>query len=42
MDITLSQSLKKDIELLFVHLHTVEIERNLILPIIQKQIGVLS
>ena len=42
MDITLSQSLKKDVEFLLIHFHTMEIERNLILPIIQKQVGVLS
>ena len=42
MDITLSQSLKKYVEFLLIHFHTMEIERNLILPIIQKQVGVLS
>lgn len=35
MDITLSQSLKKYVEFLLIHFHTMEIERNLILPIIQ-------
>ena len=42
MDITLSQSLKQYVELLLIHLHTVEIERNLILPIIQEKVGVIS
>ena len=39
---TLSQSLKEYVELFFVHLHLVKIERNLILPIIQIQVGVIS
>ena len=38
----LPQSLKEYVELFFVHLHLVKIERNLILPIIQIQVGVLS
>ena len=41
MDITLSQSLKEYVEFLFVHLHLIKIERNLILPIIQIQVGVI-
>ena len=39
---SLSQSLKEYVELFSVHLHLVKIERNLILPIIQKQVGVFS
>ena len=42
MDITLSQSLKEYVEFFFVHLHLVKIERNLILPIIQEKVGVIS
>ena len=33
---------KEYVEFLFVHLHLIKIERNLILPIIQEKVGVLS
>ena len=39
---TLSQSLKEYVQLFSVHLHLVKVERNLILPIIQGKVGVLS